>query len=110
MAYVPVEQAEPGMVLASDVVTGRGHVLIITGSELTERHLHGLKTWGITHVEIQGDAPGSAQVGTEFTEAADVEMRAHFSNVDTRHPFIEVLFRQCWQRRAEALANEGGRP
>ncbi len=110
MAYVPVEQTEPGMVLASDVVTGRGQVLIVTGVELTEKHLRGLRTWGITHVEIQGDAPGSAEVGAEFREAADVEMRAHFSNVDTSHPFIEVLFQHCYQRRAEALYNEGGRP
>ena len=107
MAYVSVEQTEPGMVLASDVVTGRGQVLIITGQELTERHLHGLRTWGVTHVEIQGDAPGPTQFNIAFREAADVEMQAHFSNVDTSHCLIDALYQHCWQRRAEALSLKG---
>jgi hypothetical protein len=94
------------MVLASDVVTGRGQVLIAIGVELTEKHLGGLRTWGITHVEIQGDVPGSAQVDTEFKEAAEVAMRAHFSNVDPSDRFVEALFEQCSQRRAEVLMAE----
>ncbi len=107
MAYVSVEQTEPGMVLASDVVTGRGQVLIITGQELTEKHLRGLRTWGVTHVEIQGEAPGSTQVGSAFREAAGLEMQVHFSNVDTNHCLIDALYQHCWHRRAEVLSLRG---
>ena len=56
VAHLSVDQLEPGMVLASDVMTGRGHKLIASGQELSDQHLQGLKTWGIARVEIQGDA------------------------------------------------------
>ena len=71
VAHLSVDQLEPGMVLASDVMTGRGHRLIASGQELSDRHLQGLKTWGIAHVEIQGDAPEATQVSALFTEAAE---------------------------------------
>ncbi len=55
---VPLENLEPGMVLAEPVLNRWGQILLIKGGTISSRHLAVLKTWGIQMVVIQqGEDP-----------------------------------------------------
>lgn len=62
MAFLPLEQVRPGMVLASPVMGGQGRVLLRAGVQLTRKHLDALKQLGITRLELR--SPGDAQEAT----------------------------------------------
>ena len=54
---VRVEDLVPGMFLHSTAITESGRVVLRAGTMLNERAIEGLKTWNITHVEIQVKGP-----------------------------------------------------
>ena len=109
MAFVTVEQARAGMVLAEGVVDRRGRLLIPAGNELSERHVQGLRTWGITHIEIEGEQPEAeaiTDIDSETVARAEEEIDLLLSANDPEHPFIVALRRSAVRRRAAGLASE----
>ena len=56
MGLIDVEDVEPGMVLADDVVSNRQMMLLPAGSTINENHLVTFMTWGITQVCVVGES------------------------------------------------------
>ena len=106
MALVSVDHAEPGMVLAAAVTDRQGRLLIPEGKELSDRHVQALKTWGITHVEIDGGDDATEQFSaadSESLEEATEALEDLFSRIDREHPFLARLYDYCLDRKAHSV-------
>lgn len=109
MPLIDVARARTGMILTADVRDRRGRVLIPEGKELKERYLEALPMWGITHIEVEGEAdePHSAELNGALLARAEQEVSGRFQHANRGHPAIEALFAVCVRRRAERLLQEG---
>jgi hypothetical protein len=99
-----IDQAEPGVVLAEDVVDRHGRPLLRAGNELTARSIQSLRMWGVRSICVQGDAPDDPTeeelLDPEVRAAAETMVGERFALVGTAdlHPFLEAL-------RQEALSD-----
>lgn len=96
------------MVLAAPVTDRRGRLLIPAEACLSDRHVQALQMWGVSHIEVAGDAQGEASPGDmppEEVERVRCEVDARFGNTDRGHPFIHAL-RECAVSRALQAACE----
>ena len=97
MAMIPIDELQPGMVLAGDAVHTTGRTLLRSGVELTEKHIRMFKSWGITSADIAGvdrqsmQADALDEVDPAALEAARAELELRFRNTDMNHPFINEL-------------------
>ncbi len=112
MARIPVEQAEAGMVLAESVTDRRGRLLIPGGKELSERYLSALPMWGITHIEVEGEAPGGEEDLLESVEPwalarATTETDDLFLHANRSHPAMAHLYHFRVRRRAREIQKGG---
>lgn len=109
MAYLTVDQAREGMVLAAPVTDRRGRLLLPEGRPLTERHVEALRMWGISHVEVEGDDPvdeADPTVDPETLDQAREIVDARFGNQKGAHTLLDLLHEQAVAREARRLAAE----
>ncbi len=100
------------MVLAEGVTDRRGRLLIPAGRSLEERNLSSLPMWGITHILVEGDAPGTQEDPLESLEPwalaqAAAEMDELFLHANRSHPAMAELRRIRTERRAKQIQKEG---
>ncbi|MEW6115882.1 MAG: hypothetical protein AB1553_03160 [Nitrospirota bacterium] len=114
MATIGIDYVKPGMKLNSDVKDRNGRLLLNAGIEITERHLHIFRTWGITEVDIHGITEEQVvpdpteNVDPQVLRNIDVELNDLFRHNDRHHPAIKELFRFCTLRKIRRLAGKGG--
>jgi hypothetical protein len=96
----------PGMILGADVRDRSGRLLLGTGTELSERHLFILRTWGVIDVEIAGaeeggdDSNSAKIVDPDLWAAIEKKIAPLFSHSDDSHPAIKELMRLRIMREA----------
>ena len=61
MGRVGTGNLQPGMVLAGEVKTFKGQLLLPSGTVLTERHIEKLMAWGVPETDIDGHEEPSLQ-------------------------------------------------
>lgn len=71
MGVLNIDDLKAGMVLAEDVTNKHGDVLLVKGSEVSEKHIMVLKAWGVTDVNVEG--VDRAQVEREETQGLSPE-------------------------------------
>lgn len=54
MGIIPLEDIQPGMILASDLRTSQGRLLLPKQSAIETKHLRMALIWGITEADIEG--------------------------------------------------------
>ncbi|MFN8009030.1 MAG: hypothetical protein U0V70_18775 [Terriglobia bacterium] len=97
MGIVSLENIKPGMVLAADVKERSGRVLISAKTELTEKNLHILRTWGVTEADIQGvsqeevEAQILAQIDPKLVQEVEEFTKKVFRHTDPQNPVIREL-------------------
>jgi len=80
---IPLDLAEPGMLLAAAVCNQRGEALLQAGCELTESALSGLRKRRVGHVVVQmQDVRSEAELAAERARTLDR---------------LNLLFRNAWQ-------------
>jgi hypothetical protein len=96
----------PGMILGADVRDRSGRLLLGSGTELSERHLFILRTWGVVEVEIAGaeeevDDQNSAEtIDPSLWAAIERKIAPLFTHADINHPAIKELMRMRILREA----------
>ncbi|MCH2206960.1 MAG: hypothetical protein MK132_13970 [Lentisphaerales bacterium] len=94
MGLINVEKVKPGMVLAEKVMTPKKMMLLPEGIELTAAHLITFQTWGVTEVNIVGEA--GVDEGSDMTpeekEALEKELKIIFKHNDISKPLTKKLF------------------
>ena len=99
MSKVPTENLIPGMILAADVRDRNGRLLLKAGTELTEKHLYILRTWGTVEADIldsddnQENTGSTNAIDSELWAAIEEEITPLFSHTDLTHPAIKELLR-----------------
>jgi hypothetical protein len=101
------------MILARDAKDLNGRVLLVSGTELTEKHLRVLKIWGVSEAEIQGVAQedvvaqAASQVDPVSLKNAEESAAKLFTFTDESHPAIAELKRLTVQRFLRVASGEG---
>lgn len=86
------------MDLASDVHDRNGRLLLGAGAELTEKHIHIFRTWGVLEVDIEGvdgaqdNQPFVDAIDPEAWAAAEAGIAPRFRHVDRGHPAMIQLY------------------
>lgn len=95
------------MVLKSPVCDRSGRLLLPEDVELTEKHLHIFRAWGVLEAEIAGESeaeegalPVTEEIDPEVLAAAEAALKPLFMHNDPEHPAIKELLRLCIARRA----------
>lgn len=99
MALLGIDSLTPGMKVAKDVVEASGQVLLRAGTEVAEKHLRVLRSWGIQQVEIEGPKPPDnedlllARATPAMVDRAQAFVADRFRHADPTHPAIAELMR-----------------
>ncbi len=106
MSMVSAENLVPGMVLAADVRDRNGRLLLKAGVELTDKHLHILRTWGTVEADIIGadenpeNTPRASAIAPELRAAIEKEITPLFRHADLGQPAMKELLRIRIEREA----------
>ena len=106
MGKILTDNLLPGMILGADVRDRSGRLLLGTGTELSERHLFILRTWGVVEVEIAGaedggdDAKSAKTVDPALCAAIKKKIAPLFLHADNSHPAIKELMNMRILREA----------
>ena len=96
MGKVAIDNLVPGMQLSADLHDRNGRLLLKAGTELTDRCLYILRTWGAVEAEIEGaeesrEAP--LKVDPELLASIEERVFPLFRRSNPGHPAIEELMR-----------------
>ena len=99
---VACSELREGAVLSRDAVDRNGRLIVARGTALTARHVKGLRTWGISSVEIErGDSEEAAEPEPLDPEE-EARIRARFVRADAGDPITSRLIEVCLERAARA--------
>ncbi|AJY70645.1 hypothetical protein [Geobacter sulfurreducens] len=105
MGMVPIDNLDVGMTLAADVIDRTGRLLLGAGAELTAKHLHIFRTWGVAEADIAGmdDDPGNhlpLEISPAELATAEEALRPLFLHTDLEHPAMREIMRLGAVRKA----------
>lgn len=109
MSLLAMDQIEPGMVLDKDALDRNGRVLLRADTELNEKHLRMLKSWGVEHLDIQGIADENktqVKYPPAWLDEAEQKSRQRFIHSNSDHPvmrYLEQQWKQQYLHRKEEL-------
>lgn len=103
MKTLPLEEILPDMVLAADLYSPDGRVLLKEGTVLNETHITGLGRRGVRTVQIQSEEVAFTGNELEMLEASQEYVHPWFQFVDPDHPAMQELYRLCVVRVAAAM-------
>lgn len=86
MQELPIDQAQPGMVLAAPVQDAKGNVLVGAGTALTAMHLQRLKERGFKTVKIQAGKAAAEPTAPATRNAAPPGAAARLGNAPAAAP------------------------
>ena len=103
MGLIRLEQAQPGMELASDAADRNGQLLAKAGKELSDKELRLFKAWGVLELDVAG-ADILAEETQDSTHDLVIEPQHHaaarerFKHCDVKHPLVALLLEECARR------------
>ncbi len=110
MGILSAGSLRPGMVLAQDLLTPGGRLVLSKGATLSSKHIETIKIWGITGADIENSSP--QDTGERFWESLPPScleegqrlVDHRFAACGTGHPFLEELYRIAVTNAALRLA------
>ena len=94
MITVDLEEYTPGMILAKSVYSRQEVLLLKEGTELTERKVWILKSWGISKVSVEGEEIEDIKLDkrkeSKAMETIKKELKEKFSDV-LEDPVMEEI-------------------
>ncbi len=109
MGLVSTAHLSEGMVLADDLATPAGRLILRQGAVLTGKHISMMKVWGISFADVEGvdqeDLRRREQDALDTLKRSDLLIRSFFPSISDEGPAPE-LFDLC-RRRCARLIDEG---
>ena len=115
MPKLKIDDIEPGMVLAEDLTTAEGRMLLPRGAVITDAHLRTCRVWGIVEAVIQGDEdedenPTSLdQLHPEVLDACKILAAQRFVLNPSSHPVVQEMAKLYVLRQARGVEPEQAR-
>lgn len=102
------------MVLGSDVKDLSGRMLLKSGTEIGDKHLKVLRTWGVAGVDVENADDGDVataeleleELPHEIIMAIEYEVGKRFVGVDISHPVMMALVDTVKRDLAKKYLNE----
>ncbi len=113
---MPIFQSQDlksGMILAQEVKSHSGRILLPEGTVLTEKHILNFKAWGITEADIQGEnagfgsTPEAVKIDPQKLARAKKEVEALFCLSNQDHPAIIEFMRLSSLNRVKKMQGMG---
>ena len=99
MVELDIDDVEPGMTLASDLLTPGGQPLLAAGVAITDKLLVMLERRDIARLSVSAPSQSEEQQETlELTEEQRTQLQKLFSFTDAEHPLIKRLYTLCESR------------
>ena len=99
MITVDLEEYKPGMILSESVYSSQDVLLLKEGTELTERKVWILKSWGISKVSVEGEEIGDIKLDkrkeSKAMETIKEELKEKFSDVLEDPVMEEIMNAAC---------------
>lgn len=98
MGKINIEDLQPGMVLSGDVKDRSGTVILASGKEIADQHIHIFKSWGITGADVEGidqddlTTAVAARIDPALRQAAETEANDLFRHNHRNHPVVNRLY------------------
>lgn len=113
MGVINVDDLKPGMVLAQDLRTAQGRLLLAKGGEVTEQHLRVCRIWGITEADICAKSScernGEQALEPDLLKLLQTLADWHFSGNEKNFPPVRELTRLFIARHAQDLDRDNAR-
>lgn len=116
MPKMNLSQLEPGMILADDLTTAEGRMLLPRGAVLTEAHIRTCRVWGIVEADIQGEEEAGNdrftsfdQIDPEVLEACKIMASQRFVLNGPSQPVVKEMARLYVLHQARGLSPEQAR-
>lgn len=108
MGLTQVDDFKPGMILASDLKSPQGRMLLPKGSQLTDKHIRTCKIWGIVEGDILGEDSQTEELPVVLDplllEKARLLAKSYFCLTDLRHPLVREAAKLFIERTALSLS------
>ncbi|MBD3347154.1 MAG: hypothetical protein GF401_19035 [Chitinivibrionales bacterium] len=94
-----------GMITAAPVIA-QGRTLLAAGVTVTRKHMRIFKTWGVTHVMVEGDAPdyegeNTLDMNSREVRTIKTEIEKRFSRNDEGNEIIACLKEIAFKKAIE---------
>jgi len=116
MPKLIIDALEPGMVLAEDLTTSEGRMLLPRGATITDAHIRTCRVWGIAEANIQGDEDEDSdyptsldQLDPEVLDACKIMAAQRFVLNPSSHPAVQEMAKLFVLRQARDLDAEQAR-
>ena len=115
MPKLNIDDIEPGMVLAEDLTTAEGRMLLPRGAVITEAHLRTCRVWGIAQAVIQGEEEDDGhptsleELHPEVLDACKIMAAQRFVLNPSSHPAVQEMAKLFVLRQARGLSPEQAR-
>jgi hypothetical protein len=96
-ARIPVEELNPGMVLAEPILNRAKKEVLSVGTTLTDSHVAAIKSWGLSFVTVQEETALS-EIRPKAVQRVKGRMRWEPSN-----PIEEEIYKIALQRAEDLL-------
>lgn len=110
MGMVNVDDLRPGMVLSKSVLAPNGRFLLGEGTNLEDKHIRALKTWGAVSAEVEGvsreeaEAEADAVIDPIILERAEELVSPLFALNDETDDVVQEMQRLAVMHAAEEMA------
>ncbi|MGL1863141.1 MAG: HDOD domain-containing protein [Pseudodesulfovibrio sp.] len=116
MPKLTIDALEPGMVLAEDLTTSEGRMLLPRGAVVTEAHIRTCRVWGIAEAVIQGDEDEDSahpttleELDPEVLDACKIMAAQRFVLNPSSHPAVKEMAKLFVLRQSRDLDAERAR-
>jgi HD-like signal output (HDOD) protein len=109
MGKLFLDDVQPGMQLADDILAPNGRLLLSRDTELKEKHVEICKAWGVTEVDIKGidsdqeEQGGYHNIGQQAWEESCARIEPLFVHTDQSDPVMRELYHMAVLRDAAGL-------
>jgi len=115
MPILTLDDILPGMVLAEDLATFDGRMLLPKGAVITDAHLRTFRIWGIAEASIQGDDDEDGyptsfdQIDPGVLDVCKIMAARRFLLNPSSHPAVKEMARLYVLRQARGLTADQAR-
>ena len=95
MPILNSDELKPGMILAKPVRNFQEVLLLNEGTELSEKNIRMLKTWGVVEIWVEGDGDedecSEVELDSKVKESIERELKEKFSEVLEDEIMVEIM-------------------
>lgn len=113
MGLLPLEDLKAGMVLATDLNSPQGRLILGQGQEITDKILRVCKIWGVTEADVQGasaeetTAEKLKRIDPRILQAAKAIAARQFALANRDHEAMRELMKIAVLRTVDRLKAQG---